>query len=211
MDIFLRDLMKGFDVSQSALDRVYWKPKQDGTGPQLLSTNPHHKPLAHLTVDFYREQLYPGDRLTQLGEITCTYIEEALRWENIQGPKYVLSQSSNYKDISLLHWCEDVLLKAAARSFFGDALLDNNPALLDDFLAFDEVSWKLMYRYPKFLSKDMHRAKDALTDAVEKYFNLTKDKRPDANWFIEMQEAEMLALGISVRDMSKFIALIYWV
>lgn len=68
-----------------------------------------------------------------------------------------------------------------------------------------------MYRYPKFLSKDMHRATDALVDAVEKYFNLPKEDRLGANWFIEMQEAEMRALGISVRDMSKFIALIYWV
>lgn len=140
MDVFLRDLMKGFDVSQAALDKVCWRPNRDGTGTQLLSANPHHKPLAHLTVDFYREQLYPGDRLTQLGEITCTYIEEALHWDIIADPRYVLSQSSNHKDITLLHWCEDVLLKAAARSFFGEALLDHDPALLDDFLAFDDVS-----------------------------------------------------------------------
>jgi hypothetical protein len=79
MDVFLRGLMKVFYISQSALEKVYLKPNQDGTGPQLLSKNPHHKPLVHLTVDFYREQLYPGDRLTQLGEITCTYIDEALR------------------------------------------------------------------------------------------------------------------------------------
>jgi hypothetical protein len=119
--------------------------------------------------------------------------------------------SPNYKDISLLHWCKDVLLKAAAHSSFGDALLDENPSLLDDFLTFDDVSWKLMYRYPKFLSPDMHRAKDAVINAVEKYFNLPKEKRPEANWFIEMQEAEMRALGILTHDMLKFIALIYWV
>jgi hypothetical protein len=211
MDVFLRDLMQGFDVSASALDKVYWRPNQDGTGPQLLSTNPHRKPLAHLTVDFYREQLYPGDRLTELGEITCRFIEESVRWERLADPKYIISQSNGYKDVSLLHWCEDVLLKAAARSFFGDALLDTTPALLDNFLAFDTVSWKLMYRYPRFFSTDMHCGKDSLVDAVERYFNLPKEKRPGANWFIEMQEAEMLALGISVRDISKFIALIYWV
>jgi hypothetical protein len=39
----------------------------------------------------------------------------------------------NTKDISPLHWCEDILLKAAAHSFFGDALLDENPNHLDDF------------------------------------------------------------------------------
>ena len=203
--------MAGFDVTSSALDKVYWKPNRDGSGSQLLSGNPHYKPLAHLTVDFYREQLYPGPRLTELGEITCTFIEESVRWPLMTDPRYLLSDVGAHKDISLLHWCEDILLRAAARSIFGDALLELNPSLLEDFLAFDNVSWKLMYRYPRFLSQDMHKSKDALVSAVQRYFELPKDQRPGASWFIEMQEAEMKALGISVLDISKFIALIYWV
>jgi hypothetical protein len=248
MDVFLQDLMSGFDVNRKAVEKVYWKPNQDGTGFQLLSPNPSHKSLASLTVDFYREQLYPGPRLTQLGEITCSYIEQAVRWDTMTSHRYTLSHAVWSKDISLLHWCEDVLLRAAARSFFGDALFDINPNMIEDFLNFDSVSWKLMYRYPKILSRDMvcislmtirdpankisciylleyvhasvlhrltfcfqHKHKDGLIDAVESYFTLSKDERPDGNWFIQMQEAEMRSLGISTRDMSKFIALIYWV
>jgi hypothetical protein len=155
MDVFLQGLMSGFEVASSAVEKVYWKPNPNGTGSQLISPNPSHKSLASLTVDFYREQLYPGPRLTQLGEITCSYIEEAVRWDTMSDRRYTLSHAVWSKDISLLHWCEDVLLKAAARSFFGDALFDVNPNMIEDFLKFDAVSWKLMYRYPKILSRDM--------------------------------------------------------
>jgi hypothetical protein len=211
MDVFLRDLMKGFDLDPTALDQVYLRPNSDGSGHQLLSKNPNHKPLAHLTVDFYREQLYPGPRLTELGEITCKFIDQHVRWNDMHDPRYIVQDGLRYKDLSLLHWCEDILLRAAARSIFGDALLELNPNLIDDYLSFDTVSWKLMYRYPRFLSPDMHKGKDALVDAVNRYFELPREQRTDASWFIEMQEAEMKALGISVLDISKFIALIYWV
>ncbi|KAF2188706.1 cytochrome P450 [Zopfia rhizophila CBS 207.26] len=211
MDIFTQDLMRGFGVSESSLDRVFTEPNKDGTGLQLMAPNPNRKSLAHLTTDHFRMQLSPGDRLTQMGNITLAYVEKALRWENMVSQKFVIAHTSSYKDISLLHFCEEVILQVATRSFFGDALIDKNPNILEDFLQFDDVSWKLMYRYPRLLSPNMNKAKDKLIDALEKYFNLPQEERPGANWFVQMEEAEFRNFGVPVRDIAKLIASIYWV
>ncbi|KAF1994747.1 cytochrome P450 [Amniculicola lignicola CBS 123094] len=211
MDVFLQDLMCGFEITPDGTRRVY--EEQGKTNEvKILSDNPSGKSLVHLMVDWFRIQLSPGDNLNKLGQVTCDYFEEALRWENINDPLYVLSSSTeNYKDISLYHFCEQLLLGAAVRSFFGDVLIEGSPNLHKDFLAFDEVSWKLLYQYPKAFSGDMHNAKDKIVDALEKYFALPLSSRPDANWFVRHQEAEMRALGVSPRDMARMIGLIYWV
>ncbi|ORY14742.1 cytochrome P450 [Clohesyomyces aquaticus] len=208
MDIFTQDLMRGFNVSPWALARVFEKP---GASMQLVGPNPRRKSLAGLTVEHFRRQLFPGDKLTQLGQVTLDYVERSVRWENMIAPAYVMASTGQYKDISLLHWCEDVLLHAATRSFFGNAFIEQSPNVLNDFLAFDNVSWKLMYQMPHIISDDMLKYKHALVDAIEKYLDLPQDQRPGANWFTEMQELEMRGLSISTRDMAKLICAIYWV
>ncbi|KAF2464777.1 cytochrome P450 [Lindgomyces ingoldianus] len=208
MDIFTQDVMRGFDVSPWALVRVFQKPGEDF---QLINSNPRHKSLAHLTMEHFRRQLFPGEKLAELGRITLDYINGAVRWECLSSPKFLLADAGEYREISLLHWCEDVLLQAATQSFFGSALIGLSPNLLDNFLAFDAVSWKLMYRLPRILSQDMEEQKYNLIKAIETYLDLPKEQRPGANWFTEMQEFEMRGLDISTRDIAKLISAIYWV
>ncbi|KZF26779.1 cytochrome P450 [Xylona heveae TC161] len=211
MDIFLQELMKGFEISPAAIGKMYWHPGSDGSGQTLLSPNPHRKSLVHLTTDLYRQQLHPGEKMETLGNLVCDHISMYLSWNNMTGPEYVVAEGNDFKDISLLHLCEHVLLNAATRSFFGDKLLEIDPDMLKSFLQYDGLSWKLMYRLPTFLAKDMHGAKHRLIRALEIYFSLPKDERPGANWFMQTQEMEQRALGVEVKDMAKLVAMIYWV
>lgn len=51
-------------------------------------------------------------------------------------------------------------------SFFGEALLEIEPDLFRTSFDFDDDSWMLLYRYPKFLAKRLYRSKDAAIDAM---------------------------------------------
>jgi Cytochrome P450 len=214
-DIFLAELLEAFKVTHFARRQIFFEPNKDGSGLQLLGSNPASRSLARMTVDLFHEQLRPGPRLNELTEVTRKSIDAATQWTSMSNARYVISEHSSaadyFRDISLLNWCEDLLLNAANQSFFGSALHQVSPDILSDFLAFDAKSWKAMFHLPSLLSQDMIASREKLVTGIERYFQLPLCQRPGANWFIEQQEAEMRHLGISTHDLSRCIAMIFWV
>ena len=211
-NVFLEELLHAFDVSPLGRRQIFFQPQRDGSGLQLLGSNPNHLSLARLTVDLFREQLQPGANLCRLVQITRNSIADATTWTHLAAGRHVACDMGNGAvDISLLACCEDLLLNAANLSFFGSELADATPDILSHFLSFDACSWKAMFHLPGFLSGDMIAHREKLVSAIETYFNLPHDERAGANWFIEQQEAEMRNLGISTNDLSRCIVMIFWV
>ena len=214
-DVFLEELLEAFRVSPFARRQIFFEPNKDSSGLQLLGKNPSYRSLARLTVDLFREQLQPGPKLYKLVDVTLDSINRATTWSSMAGTRCVLNDVEKtgdaFRDISLLNWCEDLLLKAANLTFFGGKLEELTPDILLKFLEFDSRSWKAMFRVPGFLSGDMIQYREKIVAAIEKYFDLPEDERKGANWFIEQQEAEMRNLGISTHDLSRCIAMIFWV
>lgn len=122
-------------------------------------------------------------------------IHHSLRWDSISN-NTIHSSTSDTKTLSLLGWTRDVHLDSAARSFFGDRLLEVEPDLFRTFLDFDDNSWKFTYRLPLFMSQDMYRAIEKLIDAFTAYFELPMEERSGSAWFVQTLETEMRQVGI---------------
>jgi len=209
-DVFVRDIMVAFGSSSGAIEKMWLFPSKDGHGFAAQVPNPAQKCLAQLTRDFHKQQLHPGENQSALADKFLHHIDESLRWERMS-VKYILKSTESSREISLKGWCGDVLLDAATRAFFGESLLQIEPDLFRDFFDFDDNSWMLLYRYPRFLAKDMYRAKDAAIDALTKYFALPKESRSGEAWFIRTLEAEQRQLGIGDRDIATLMLMVYWV
>lgn len=203
-DEYIRDVMKSIGVSDDGIAKLWYTPSDNSDLRSL------HKALAHAGEDYYREQLLPGSRLDILWDRILRLIDASLHWDQIP-------QSSNsgpgdeIKTVGLLEWCREVLLHTVTTAFFGHQLLDVEPKLLEHFMAFDEESWKLTYKYPRIVSKDMYYAKDKLVSAVEAYLRLPKDQRPDGAWLIQKLEEETSKLDISTSDLAAMITSLLWV
>jgi len=212
-DIFLEDLMKQFKVSKRGRSLVFFRPDSQGQGLQLLSPNPKYSSLARLTVDMFREQMAPGDKLRRLGEITKASIEPLTRFCTMVSPRYLLQEEEDYRDISLLHWCEDTMLRTANQVFFGKSLHRVAPNIIEHFIKFDELSYCAIFQYPPVLSRmlGMSKARDVLIEDIYRYFRLPLQEREDRNWFIDQQERELLNLGFKSEDMARVIAMTFWV
>ena len=102
-------------------------------------------------------------------------------------------------------------MDSATRAFFGDRLLELEPELLQSFFDFDDNSWKLTYKLPGFLSKEVTAAKQKGIDALTRYFQLAKEERPGEAWLVRTLEAEMRHVGIQEPDIAAFIMIFYWV
>lgn len=206
-DDYIRDMMYQFGGSEDAVQKMWQDPSK---GTRLLSPNPLHKNLARLGEDFYRQQLHPGTNLENLQSQFMPKIHKSLSYENIS-ENIILSSTTGEKTVSLLGWVREVLLDSATRAFFGDRLLEIEPNMFQSFFDFDDNSWKLTYHLPRVFAKEMYGAKQQATEALVKYFQTPKDKRPGAAWLVQTLETEMRNLGIQETDIACFLMMIYWV
>ena len=163
-----------------------------------------HKALIHAGEDFYRTQLLPGPRFESFWPDTLSRLDPVLT------PDRYLKGAARSQRLSLLDLCKDVLLGPVLAAFFGNALLEHHPDIINTFLAFDDVGWKINYKIPQPFSKDTHLAKDSLIAAVVDYLKLAKDKRSDACWLVQTLEAEMRQAGMPDRDIAALEVSVIW-
>ncbi len=127
-------------------------------------------------------------------------------------PKNPIARRKRHKKVSPLDWGREVLLNSATQAFFGDRHQQIDPDLFSSFYKFDEMSWKVFYKYPRFWSTGMDAAKDRILDALTMYFRLPKDERKGESWLIANLEEEIIKLGIEdVKDIAAIIMPLYWV
>lgn len=207
-DEFVEDLIKSIGVSNHGLEQMYRKfaPSER----TLHHPNPRQKCLAHLTVDFHKHQLLPGEPLWVLSDKFLHCLDMSLRWEKMD-QKYVLEETrGDHKRLSLLSWCSEVLVRAGTDVFFGEHLLRSDPTLPQTFYEFDKNAWMLLYRYPQFLSRGMSSPLMKIRKSLTNYFKLPQSQRPGATWFTQTLEAEQRLLGMTDEDIAATMILIHW-
>ncbi|ROV93123.1 hypothetical protein VSDG_07346 [Cytospora chrysosperma] len=64
-------------------------------------------------------------------------INDMLRWDRISGQS-VKTFTENSKTVSLWKWCGEVLVHAATKTFFGEAIYRVAPYVVSDFFTFDD-------------------------------------------------------------------------
>ncbi|KAF2478407.1 cytochrome P450 [Lindgomyces ingoldianus] len=200
MDNWIKELMVQFGATSASINAM-WSPKAMQSASK--------EPLAHVCQLLFRLQLNPGEYSNQVQERVLRKIHERMTWEEMP-TSMILSEAHNSRVISLLHWSQNVLLQGATTSFFGKALLEVEPELFKYFFKFDESSWKLSYRIPPLLAKDLLRAKSFAQDAMQRYFDLPAASRADASWLVQSIEAKMRASGIPSRDIGRLVLMFYW-
>lgn len=168
------------------------------------------KSVAIQAHDLHHTQLLPGDNLEAISNTFLSCIEKNTQWDRIPLTS-IIRPSTESKVVSLHSWCRDVIIGAATHAFFGARLLDLSPNLKEYFCSFDDHSWMMLYRYPRFLAADMYAPKEKVVDALEAYFELPVQDRPGAAYYIRTMEAKQRELGLSNRDIAKVALMMYWV
>ena len=157
------------------------------------------KHLVDRSGDFHRLQLLPGLQLDDLNARFLARIEYGTTWKNVPQP-CILSSTTDELVVSLYKWCGHVLVDAASRAFYGDALVDISPQIVRDFLDFDKQSWMLLYQYPSFLARAMTTPRNLVAKAFDRYVALDPGKKKDAAPYTKALEALQIEAGVSSGD-----------
>ncbi|KAL8827932.1 MAG: hypothetical protein Q9170_006814 [Blastenia crenularia] len=194
-DLFVRGLHEGFGMSPTGVEKMWEIPMAH----QKHMASAGRKHLVDRSGDFHRLQLLPGPQLDDLNARFLARIEYGTTWENVPQP-CVHSSTADELVVSLYKWCGYVLVDAASRSFYGDALVNTSPQMVRDFLVFDKQSWMLLYQYPSFLAKAMTAPRNLVTQAFDRYVALEEKKKEDAAPYTKALEALQIEAGVSRRD-----------
>lgn len=208
-DNFVRDIMLSMGTSEDGVRKMWDSPNDAEDGKTKDKTSGRlHKALAHAGEDYYRQQLQPGELLDELWPRIQDLIDKSMQWNDISGG---FSKIDHTKEVSILKWCREVLLTSVTTAIFGEKLLQIEPKLLDFFVTFDDDSWKLTYKLPRSMAKDMYVARDNIRATLMKYFAAPQKERAGATWLVHTLEKEMRNIELEEGDIASLFAMPLWV
>ncbi|KAH7311258.1 cytochrome P450 [Stachybotrys elegans] len=202
----ITDIMRKFGISSEAINILHDVPHS------LINKPGRVKSLADIGEHSMKQQLNPGPKFDDFEAVLLSEIDARLTWDKLSS-KALLSpntNSPNLKAVSLIELVRQTLVESTAIGFFGTAILQVNPAIVDTFLSFDDRLWMFLYGIPRPWSSGMRAAKEKLHDSVVAYLRLPKDQRPGAAWLASTLETEMSGRGISTRDLAGWLTMIFW-
>ena len=199
----VQEVMKNFGLSADGSEKM-WRRDYNGIYP-----NPTKKSFAVLNYELNKTQLHPGSKLDNLTDKFMEYIEGFLKWESFP-QRSLLQTTSNWKRISLMALCQDILVDAGSRAIFGATLNNIQSDLAQYFLKFDENSWQLLYQVPPAFAKDMYAGKQKVINTLITYLGKPQEQRDDAAWIVKTMEMEMRQLDMRLEDMAVIFFVLYW-
>lgn len=205
-DVFVQVMMRNLGSSAESV-RAMFSPmpvEKDGF------PNPHGKPLGRLARELHTKQLYPGENLTKLDDKFIESFGDQLNLEKMVDTNYAARDEKGGVTVPLMKWSSDVFTRAGQVAYFGDLLGVIDPDLTWTFLEFDDLSWQILFQYPRIVSRRMHAARERLTAVIEKYFSVPAEERGEQAWFTPAMEHEMRTIGINTHDIATMMTTIYW-
>lgn len=215
-DPFVQAVFKAFGITPASIDKVFEDPRglihgEAKSKSLLINDNPHNKCYMNLERDWFKMQLLAPKMLQELQDRYYGFLVESLAWDNLSSTDALSTKSwTDSKTISLKKFTQHTILHCSTSTFFGTKLLQVAPSFAQDYSEFEEESWKIFYRLPKFLVKKAHRAKEKAIGGLVQYLSLPEEERSELAWIFRTMNSELQYLSLPPRDIAGIIMIIVW-
>lgn len=188
-------ISKGISYPHEALDAVLLFG--NAKNPLMQRTQGPEKPYSNYQ---------PTSRkiLNEFSQNICLLMQ----WEGLSA-KYTTLVSPEEKDVSLLIWCREVMVKAATMTYFDEALLQIEPNLSEVLSEFEEESIRFLATSPLIPPNFESAAKRKGIRIFKAYFNLPKAQRLGESRFVCDLETEYRRLGFDEEDLATMMWVAY--
>jgi hypothetical protein len=200
----VQQLQRTFGISEITMRAAWTAPtsKEDDRVQTIAGlSNPGLKSLGDLSMDFWKAQV--------VGKEYGAVESKFLRLISEELAKKVKGTNSKDGASRLLPLMQQVFIGAGLRTFFGEKLLEVDPDFVAKFIAFDDESWKLWFRWP--FSKTMFANKRRLEESLERWLKLPQEVRGDMAYLVDVIERTQRAIGTPTDDLAKIMNLMIFV
>ncbi|KAF2794797.1 putative cytochrome p450 [Melanomma pulvis-pyrius CBS 109.77] len=205
---FVQTLMRTNGNDEATIKTIYSPLPIDKSG----FPNPEGLSLGVLAQRMHVHQLHPGENMMVLQNKARDWINKQLHFDSFAKQcGYAASKSSDAIQLPLYEWTSDYFVRLGQYVYFGDVLDRINPNYATDYIVFDEVIWKMLYRYPSFLCRDMIVPRDQMMASLKAYFQVPSAQRRDqAAWIINAMEDEMRAISVNDENLAIVVFHLYF-
>ena len=214
-DYFAQSMHRGIGVPESSISLIWEEDPTrfyhglEKSKPFFIRENPLRKKYFDIQEDWIKEQLQPGPRMDEVQKVlTDSIVSTILR--NSSSPYYIRSTELGEKTVSLFDWCRHTLVKTASEAFLGPSIFNIDADFVQHYIEWDNTSWKVAYRHPQFLARDMQRARQRLIDVFMKFYSLSAQERPRISWLFDRMQSEQQMLGLPIQAVSAISILMLW-
>ncbi|KAH7383064.1 cytochrome P450 [Cadophora sp. MPI-SDFR-AT-0126] len=217
-DDYLRAVFAGFNIPPSSYTAAFKEDParfwhgDEKLAPYFVKENPAKKRYTDLQDGWMKEALQPGKKMDAVSRIFLRNIEQLI-------PVYLLDHrvksgrsedSGQGQTVDLYKWGRYVLADAGSRAFLGSEILGIDPDFVQHYIDWEDLSWKIPWNYPGFLSHDMYKARETLVQVFMRYYTLEPSQRPNLNWLFDRIRNEHQQLGMSLRDAGTVALIVLW-
>ncbi|KAI1748748.1 putative cytochrome p450 [Xylaria castorea] len=191
---FVQGLMRINGNNEHAIKAMYTPLSREKPG----FPNPQGESLGVLAQKMHIRQLNPGNKeLIHLQQKVRNWIDSHLKLHIMSRfGNHPVKQGPTYIEVPLYQWTSELFVCLGQDVYFGEALKKINPGVPQAFMVFDELIWKMLYQYPRFLSRDMATGRTEVINALCRYLRTPIEERSDAAWLISAMETEMKEIGL---------------
>ena len=206
----LNDLLVAFGVKASVIPKLWErpavKPDEKASGPYELASR---LSAVHSTLDFYKRQLLPGEKLEKFSGILMGHLNESLNWESLAA-RFRTVTPGRINQVSLKDLCGEILVDAITKTLFGNRIYETAPGLVQNLLDFNDDAWMLIFHYPQGAASKLNKARQKILKAFLSYIQAPQENRSDQAWLIEQVMMRQRAAGIDEEDQAALLLMIYW-
>ena len=159
----------------------------------------HHRPksLAHMGEESYRKQFLPGEKFEELWPMILDSMEQFLL------PSTTLGGQLQKEHVDLFEWTRAAMLETMIDAIYGPVFRQIAPDFIDQWINFEEESWKFFYQLPEIFAREMNALRRSLISAFQKYLQLPRPARAATScWLVTSLADEMSQAGINAHDLA---------
>ncbi|KAF2118164.1 cytochrome P450 [Lophiotrema nucula] len=163
------------------------------------------KTFVDRSVEMFKVQLHPGEKLDVLQDVLLKRIDEQLTYEKIEGGM-VREDRGEGKVVDMYEWAGTVIIEAQTRAFFDEVIFELCPEIVGQEMIFEEEAWKLSMELPRWAAGKFHSSMDYVRDGLLRYLQLPKEKRKGESWVVTsmLESMEKEGYDANTRAISLF-------
>ncbi|KAL2827745.1 cytochrome P450 [Aspergillus cavernicola] len=207
----IKDLLHGLGCSGpgiSEIDHDHQSKVSVSDGKVALTNHPS---LYKVAEELMKKQVL--DRHLGNGLLTRTLevLETQIRWGGIEAST-VLGTSEDGREltVSLWRWAQVASIRTITTAWFGNAIWELSPSIIDDHMHVDHGLWKLLFRIPKPFAREVYAARTRVQRCLVGFLRLPESEKEDQSWAVKAAVEEMRSRGMSEEDMASYLLMVFW-
>jgi hypothetical protein len=207
----IQGLLRALGCSKFGVGEMHHASRSKVSGPGDNVGHPARVPFVLAAESLMRKQLLHRSLSQDLLTRTLQVLDMQTRWDGIEAVAVLqTSKDARQKTVSLSKWAQGAMIRAIATAWFGAAIWDLSPTIIDDLVYLDHSLWKLVFRLPRPFAKDVQATRDRLRRCFVKYLRLSPSMKEDQCWAAKASEMEMRTRGMGEEDIACYMLMVFW-